>query len=179
MNRTDVSALFNRRPVMLIALASALLAVLATLGALYAAGLFTRTAPTRQASVHAMGSQVMPFDLNKTTHIFDMTDTGGVQRVVVKDIQDTDQIALIQQHIQHEAMQFSTGNFADPATLHGADMPGLQDLAAGAAKITVEYTALPNGAQISYTTQDAHLVTALHQWFGAQLSDHGHDAMSQ
>jgi hypothetical protein len=129
--------------------------------------------------VHTLGSQVMPFDLNKTTHIFNMTDTGGVQRVVVKDSKDTDQIALVQQHLQHEVMQFRAGNFADPALLHGMDMPGLRDLAAGAAKITIEYTALANGAQITYTTQDVHLVTALHQWFGAQLSDHGHDAMSQ
>jgi hypothetical protein len=45
--------------------------------------------------------------------------------------------------------------------------------------IWIYLTALPNGAQITYTTQDAHLVTALHQWFGAQLSDHGHDTMSQ
>jgi hypothetical protein len=74
-------------------------------------------------------------------------------------------------------MQFSSGNFADPTTIHGADMPGVRELAAGTAKITVAYTALADGAQITYTTQDAHLVTALHQWFGAQLSDHGHDAM--
>jgi hypothetical protein len=164
---------------MLIAFGSAFLAVLATLGVLYTAGLFTPATPTRQAIVHAIGSQVMPFDLDKTTHIFDMSDTGGVQRVVVKDPKDTAQIALIQQHVEHEAMQFRAGNFADPATLHSTNMPGLQDLTAGAAKITIEYTALPNGAQITYTTQDAHLVTALHQWFGAQLSDHGHDAMSQ
>jgi hypothetical protein len=57
-------------------------------------------------------------------------------------------------------------------------MPGLRDLVAGAAKISVEYTALPNGAQIAYITQDPQLITALHQWFDAQLSDHGHDAMS-
>jgi len=55
-------------------------------------------------------------------------------------------------------------------------MPGLSDLQAGAAKITVSYTPLPDGAQLTYTTEDRRLITALHQWFGAQLSDHGHDA---
>jgi len=178
MNRTNTPARLASRSVALIVLASVLVAILATLGVLYTTGLLTPSARSRQDMVHQLGGQVMPFDLNRTTHIFDMTDAGGVQRVVAKDANDTEQIALIQQHLQHEAMQFRAGNFADPATLHGTDMPGLQDLTAGASKITVEYTALANGAQITFTTPDEHLVTALHQWFGAQLSDHGHDAIS-
>jgi hypothetical protein len=179
MNPTDTSTHSGRRPGLPIVFGIVLVAVLAALGVLYAAGLLTPTAPSRQAMVRIAGSQVMPFDLGKTTHIFDMTDTGGVQRVVVKDPNDADQIALVQQHLQHEAMQFRAGDFADPLSIHGTHMPGLRDLTAGAAKINVEYTALPNGGQITYSTQDTHLVTALHQWFGAQLSDHGHDAMSQ
>jgi hypothetical protein len=178
MNRTDAPARPTARSVALIVLGSVLVAALATVGVLYSTGLLTPPARLRQEMVHQLGGQVMPFDLNRTTHVFDMTDAGGVQRVVAKDPNDTEQIALIQQHLQHEAMQFRAGNFADPATLHGADMPGLQELTAGASKITVQYTALANGAEISFTTPDAHLVTVLHQWFGAQLSDHGHDAMS-
>jgi hypothetical protein len=179
MNRIDTSLNASRRPVLLITLAVALFAVLITFGVLSTTGLLTPAVPTRQAMVHTTGSQVMPFDLNKTTHIFEMTDRGGVQRVVAKDPTDADQIALVQQHLKHETMQFRAGNFTDPASIHGVEMPGLRDLSAGAARVTVEYIALPNGAQITYTTQDAHLVTAIHQWFGAQLSDHGHDAMSQ
>ena len=105
-----------------------------------------------------------------------MTDSGGIQLVVIRNPGDSAQIPLIRQHLQHEAMQFSTGNFSDPASLHGATMPGLKDLATGAAKIKVEYSPLPDGAQISFTTQDIHLITAIHRWFGAQLSDHGADA---
>ena len=56
-------------------------------------------------------------------------------------------------------------------------MPGLAQLRAGAGKIDVRYSALPDGAQIRYTAKDPKLVTALHQWFSAQLSDHGHHAM--
>ena len=178
MSPTDTSIGSHRRPILPIVLGTALVEVLATLAVLHEAGLFTPAQISRQAQVHTMGGQVMPFDLDKTTHIFDTTETGGVQRVVVKDSRDADQIALVQQHLQHEAMQFRAGDFADPASIHGTEMPGLRDLAAGAAKISVEYTALPNGTQIAYTTQDPQLITALHQWFGAQLSDHGHDAMS-
>lgn len=136
-------------------------------------------AQTKQEHVHNRGASVMPFDLSKTTHIFRMTDKGGVVRVVVKDQSATDQVSLIQQHLQHEAEAFQHGNYADPASMHGADMPGLQELKAGAAKIQVAYSALPTGAQISFATADIHLLTAIHRWFGAQLSEHGADALSE
>jgi hypothetical protein len=118
----------------------------------------------------------MPFNLSKTRHIFEMTESGGVQRVIAKDAGDNEQITLIQKHLQHEAIRFGAGDFSDPTSLHGADMPGIKELAAGAAKIRMEYTALPNGAQIVFRTQDLQLITAIHRWFGAQLSDHGSDA---
>jgi hypothetical protein len=121
----------------------------------------------------------MPFDLDRTIHVFKTTDTGGIETVIVKDAADSEQIALIQQHLQHEAMQFRAGDFGDPASIHGTGMPGLTELAAGAAKITFSYVALPNGAQIAYETTDPHLIDALHRWYAAQLADHGHDAMGQ
>ena len=118
----------------------------------------------------------MPFDLNKTQHIFQMTDNGGIQLVVVKDSKDTDQISLIRQHLQHEAMRFQSGDFSDPTSLHGTSMPGISELSKGAANIRIEYSELPDGAQIAFMTDDIHLITAIHRWFGAQLSDHGSDA---
>src|SRR6266540_5252216 len=159
-----------------VAALSAGTAILATLGVLSISGWLSLAVPSRQAQIHESGAQVMPFELSKTTHIFTMTQTGGVQQVIAKDAGDAAQIALIQQHLQQEATQFRTGNFSDPARLHGEEMPGLSDLKAGATRIRVEYAALPNGAQLTYTTDDLQLITALHQWFGAQLSDHGHDA---
>jgi hypothetical protein len=100
-------------------------------------------AQTKQEHVHHMGQSVMPFDLAKTTHIFRMTDSGGVERVVVKDATAQDQVLLIQQHLQHEAEAFRRGDYSDPASLHGADMPGLKDLQAVAAHIKVSYSAYP------------------------------------
>jgi len=41
-------------------------------------------AETQQQHVHDMSHGVMPFDVAKTVHIFKMTETGGVERVVVK-----------------------------------------------------------------------------------------------
>ena len=165
-----------KQNLLLVATSSVLLAVLGTLGVLFWAGRLTPPQVNQQAVIHDMGQHVMPFDLGETTHIFEMTESGGIQQVIADDPSDSAQIALIRQHIQHEAMRFSAGDFSDPTTLHGEDMPGVQELAAGAANIKIEYTELPDGAQITFTTQDLHLITAIHRWFGAQLSDHGEDA---
>lgn len=166
----------SKCPYLLIAGSSTLLAILVTLGVLYWADRLTLPEANNQVMVRDMGSQVMPFDLDETTHIFEMTEGGGIQQVVAKNPDDSAQIALIQQHIQHEAILFSSGNFSDPTSLHGTEMPGVKDLAAGIETVEIEYANLPNGAQISFTTQDLGLITALHRWFGAQLSDHGADA---
>jgi hypothetical protein len=55
-------------------------------------------------------------------------------------------------------------------------MPGLSELSKGYQRITTGYAELPNGARITYTTDDPALVTALHSWFDAQVSDHGSHA---
>jgi hypothetical protein len=131
---------------------------------------------SHQSMIHEKGHHVMPFELKKTLHVFEMTESGGIQQVIARDPGDKEQIALIQQHLRHEAMQFSKGDFSDPASLHGADMPGIKALASSASRVKIEYAPLPNGAQITFTTGDLRLITAIHRWFGAQLSDHGSDA---
>jgi hypothetical protein len=133
-------------------------------------------AQNRQAEVAERGAKVMPFDLEQTMHVFQKLEDGGLQKVVVKDPSNKKQIALIQAHLKEEAERFRKGNFSDPAKIHGEAMPGLGELKAGAARIDVRYTVLPDGADIRYSTKDPRLVTALHQWFSAQLSDHGRHA---
>ena len=132
-----------------------------------------------QEQVHQMAHGVMPFDMSKTVHIFKMTETGGIQRVIAKDPGSLDQVALIRQHLQHEAARFQDGDFSDPVKLHGAAMPGLSELQAGASHIKVSYAPLPEGAEMTFETMDLHLLTALHRWFGAQLSEHGADARAE
>lgn len=130
----------------------------------------------RQAEVAERGASVMPFDLDRTTHHFAKTDTGGVQTVIADDPADDGQIRLIQQHLSHEADRFGRGEFTDPARIHGGDMPGLAALRASAGKIAIDYAATDDGARITYRTTDPALVAALHAWFDAQVSDHGHHA---
>ena len=136
-------------------------------------------AETVQEHVHHMSPNVMPFDMSKTIHIFKMTESGGVQWVIAKDAGDTAQIALIQRHLKHEAEKFQRGDYSDPTMLHGSDMPGLKEIESGAALIKVSYATLSAGAEIIFKTNDIHLLTAIHRWFGAQLSEHGVDAKAE
>jgi hypothetical protein len=55
-----------------------------------------------------------------------MTESGGIERVIVRDAAAQDQVPLIQNHLQHEAKAFQRGDYSDPKSLHGADMPGLR-----------------------------------------------------
>ena len=120
----------------------------------------------------------MPFDLERTTHLFEKTAVGGLQQVFSDD-NDAEQIRLIQAHLQEEAERFQQGDFGDPAQIHGNEMPGLATLRTNYEQITVTYSTLPDGAQIVYTTDQAAVRTALHAWFDAQLSDHGAHATSE
>jgi hypothetical protein len=126
----------------------------------------------RRAQVEHNSEKVMPFSMDATMHHFDPTPTGGVQRVLVRN-DDPKQVVLVRSHLRKEAAAFARGDFADPATIHGGDMPGLKGLHAGAKRIAVRYADVPNGASITYATRDPALVAAIHAWFNAQVSDHG------
>ena len=139
----------------------------------------TAIAQTQQEHVHDMSHGVMPFDMNRSIHVFKMTESGGIQRVIVKDRADAGQITLIRQHLREEAGRFQRGDYSDPADLHGATMPGLSELQHGAERVRVAYADLVDGGEITFRTLDLHLLTAIHRWFGAQLSEHGADARAE
>ncbi|MBA3289039.1 MAG: aspartate carbamoyltransferase [Acidimicrobiia bacterium] len=117
----------------------------------------------------------MPFDLDATTHAYIPAANGGTQTVTSDDL-DADQVALIRSHLQAEAVAFASGDFEDPVDIHGADMPGVAALSAGADRIDVTYEDIDAGAQIVFSTDDPELVTAILDWFDAQTSDHGDHA---
>jgi hypothetical protein len=130
----------------------------------------------RRAEVAERGADVMPFDLDATTHVFSPTPTGGIQTVHADDPSDTEQVRLIREHLAEEADRFATGDFGDPATIHGHDMPGLAALEDGHARISVAYAERDAGATLTYRTADPTLVDAIHDWFAAQVHDHGEHA---
>lgn len=128
----------------------------------------------RQSDVKQKGKKVMPFDQEKTQHIFTDLETGGRQKVIINDQGYSDQLPLIRSHLQEEKTKFSSGNLDDPAAIHGTSMPGLAELkkAIDENKVTVSYQEIPEGAILEYKTTDAEATKALHLWFKSQRSDH-------
>ncbi|MBS0485285.1 MAG: aspartate carbamoyltransferase [Proteobacteria bacterium] len=132
----------------------------------------------RLDEVAERGSHVMPFDLEKTTHIFSKTDTGGIQQVIAKDKSDSRQIDRIRGHLSEITKEFQHGDYSNPEKIHGAAMPGLAELkAAKPGQIKIVYRELPDGAEITYSTHIEKLKLAIHHWFDAQLSDHARHAV--
>jgi hypothetical protein len=133
-------------------------------------------ASNRQDEVADRGADVMPFDLEATTHGFEPTPTGLQETVVADDPADDEQVELVQEHLAQEATRFRAGDYGDPAAIHGQDMPGLAELEAGAGDVTIELANLVDGARLTFTSSDPQLVDALHRWGEAQTSDHGEHA---
>ena len=135
--------------------------------------------PERQADVATKGAEVMPFDLKATTHIFTKTADGGIQRVIAKNPADAQQVKLVREHLHDIRDAFMRGDFSGPSHIHGDEMPGLAQLrAAKPGEVVIAYADVVGGAALTYRTTSAALVTALHKWFDAQLSDHGADAVA-
>ena len=127
---------------------------------------------SRQTQIERNSEKVMPFSMQSSKHVFVPTPSGGVQTVLVHD-RNAGQVGLVRAHLRKEAAAFARGDFADPASIHGGDMPGLTALRAGASRITVRYADVPGGGRITYATGDPALVSAVHAWFKAQVHDHG------
>jgi hypothetical protein len=130
----------------------------------------------RIEEVREKGAEIMPFDLDKTLHTFEKSSDGGVQIVSLRDINTADQLNPIREHLKKIAYDFENGNFDDPVSIHGSDMPGLATLQANASKFSIKYFELENGAKLEYSSTDKEIISAIHLWFDAQVSDHGTDA---
>lgn len=119
----------------------------------------------------------MPFDLDRTTHFFEPMEDGGLQ-TILSDDGDVEQVDLIRAHLAEEAERFARGDFHDPSMIHGENMAGLHALVTGHERLSVSYDDVDLGGEIRYGSRDAELVDAIHEWFEAQVRDHGEHAQS-
>lgn len=133
---------------------------------------------SRQSEVARKGAAVMPFDLDKTHHTFEQNPGGGVETVRANDPADSAQIALVRSHLESESVKFANGDFSDPMAIHGMAMPGVSQLSSAGSRLQVKYAELPDGASITYASDDSIVISAIHDWFVAQVSDHGAHASS-
>ena len=86
-------------------------------------GCGTEDLAERQEEVAALGSEVMPFDLEATTHVFEKLEDGGLQ-AVVSDQDDPDQITLIREHLSEEAERFADAMLGNTLVTHQSGPEG-------------------------------------------------------
>lgn len=144
------------------------------------ASVSVQAAPASQERLDAVaerGRHVMPFHLEKTRHVFDKTNYGGIQQVVAKDAADAEQIGLIRRHLAELVQRFRQGDFSRQRRIHGDDMPGVAEMAADYKRIGFAYRELADGAEIEYSAEDPGLIDAIHRYFNAQLRDHARHAV--
>lgn len=144
------------------------------------ASAFEKAGPEPVPEIRQRAQQVVPYTLDQALQTFTKTVHGGIQHVVAKSANDTRQIKLIQAHLVEIANEYRKGDFSVTERVHGPDMPGLAHLKmAKTDDIKFEYKALPNGAQIHYSTEYPQFVQALHEWFDAQMIEHGSDVIPE
>lgn len=139
-----------------------------------------KDSPKPNAEVQQRTQHIVPYAVDQTKQMFTKTVHGGIQHVVVKSADNTEQIKLIQSYFLKMSDNFTKGDFSETERIHGANMPGLAQLKkAHPYDIKFEYKALPLGAQIHYSTEYPLLIVALHEWFDAQMKDHGNTPISE
>jgi hypothetical protein len=69
----------------------------------------------RQVEVAARGAIIMPFELERATHVFQPMQDGGIQTVAADEPGDAEQIRLIREHLRYEALPAGAASATSPA----------------------------------------------------------------
>ena len=131
---------------------------------------------SRQIEIRSKSAEVMPFSLDKTTHYFSKTENGGVEEVSVKSESEGGEIELIRAHLKEISLDFTKGDYSKVKYIHGGSMPGIKVLEKNFRDVEIIYSESAKGARIEYKSNRKEIINAIHNWFDAQLADHGNDA---
>lgn len=138
------------------------------------------TVASKKAENTPTSSPLVSYDTQQALESFSKTVHGGIMHIVAKSADNIQQIKLIQQYLRQTAAEYKKGDFSSTERFHGADMPGLAQMkSAKADDIRYDYKTLQNGGQIHFSTEYPHLLNALHQWFDAQIKEHGSAALPE
>jgi hypothetical protein len=118
------------------------------------------------------GDHAMGFSQEKTTHHFQLTQTGGFIQVEAKESSDTVSKNLVREHLRHIAMMFSKGDFSIPMLVHDQTPPGAVEMKQllGALTFTFEETEAGGRVRINATSPAA--LSAVQKFLRFQIVEH-------
>ena len=124
------------------------------------------------AIVETHGDHAMGFPHDKTTHHFQLAETGGSIEVTANDPKDSANIDAIRMHLEHISKAFGEGDYSTPMLVHDMIPPGVTTMKLLKEKIHFEYHALENGGRISLASDDPVARAAIHDFLRFQITDH-------
>ena len=117
------------------------------------------------------GKMAMGVDQTTSTHKFDALPDGG-RIELLRDVNDSLGIAQIRAHLRLIQHAFQAGDFSTPQFVHMQRMPGTAVMAQKRDLITYAYHELPRGGEVVMKTTDAIALAAIHDFMGAQRTEH-------
>jgi len=120
------------------------------------------------------GEMAMGFSQTKTSHHFQLTKSGGVIEIQVKDPSDTSTSAreLVRRHPQGIAKEFADGDFSSPVLTHGQIPPGVPDMQRLKAFLSYKCAEADRGGRISIRAANAGTLKAVHEFLRFQIHEH-------
>jgi uncharacterized membrane protein len=121
------------------------------------------------------GNIAMGFNQNKIIHHFIATPTGGEIMMVALNSSDNDTIKQIRIHVIDIQKEFSKGNFTKPFFIHAQQVPGTELTTEKKDLLKYSILEVKNGSALLLTTNNQHLIGAIHQFIAFQTGQHsGH-----
>lgn len=126
---------------------------------------------TAFAAMQERGKHAMGVDQYTSVHKFDALPTGG-RIELVRDSDDSAEVAQIRAHIREIARAFKSGDFSTPAFVHMQTVPGTTVMSDKRAVISYEPRDVPRGAELVIRTTDPEALRAIHEFMAFQRGDH-------
>jgi hypothetical protein len=123
------------------------------------------------AAMQHRGAMVMGVDQYSSEHQFDLLPDGG-RIVLVRSASDTAGVRKIRAHLADIVRAFATGDFGHTMAVHQHELPGTAVMRQRRALIHYALDTLPGGGAVRIVTADSTAVRAIHEFLGAQRTEH-------
>jgi hypothetical protein len=123
------------------------------------------------AALQRRGAMVMGVDQYSSEHTFDLLPNGG-RIVLVRAAADTAGVRKIREHLADIVQSFTAGDFGHTMAVHQHELPGTAVMRQRGALIRYTLETLPGGGAVRIATADSIAARAIHQFLGAQRTEH-------
>jgi hypothetical protein len=126
----------------------------------------------KEAEMKQHGQMAMGFDLDKATHHFTLTASGGTIAVEANDPTDHNTRDQVQAHLREIAAAFGRGDFEKPLMTHGEVPPDVSGMRRHRNEITYTFESGARGGLVRIATSNGDALNAIHDFLRYQIREH-------